>query len=130
MYTRYFDLKEPPFTIAPNPAYLFMSDRHREALAHLTYGLGDTGGFVLLTGEVGTGKTTICRSVMEQLPENTQAVFILNPTLSSLELLATICDGLKIRYKKTGATVNYFTDKILTKLTKNHQENINTLLHL
>ena len=128
MYTRYFDLKEPPFTIAPNPAYLFMSDRHREALAHLTYGLGDTGGFVLLTGEVGTGKTTICRSVMEQLPENTQAVFILNPTLSSLELLATICDGLKIRYKKTGATVNYFTDKILTKLTKNHQENINTLL--
>ena len=128
MYTRYFDLKEAPFTIAPNPAYLFMSDRHREALAHLTYGLGDTGGFVLLTGEVGTGKTTICRSVMEQLPENTQAVFILNPTLSSLELLATICEGLKIRYKKTGATVNYFTDKILTKLTKNHQENINTLL--
>ncbi|XQW84205.1 AAA family ATPase [Thalassotalea piscium] len=128
MYTRYFDLKEAPFTIAPNPAYLFMSDRHREALAHLTYGLGDTGGFVLLTGEVGTGKTTICRSVMEQLPENTQAVFILNPTLSSLELLATICDGLKIRYKKTGATLNYFTDKIQAKLSKNHQENMNTLL--
>ena len=128
MYTRYFDLKEAPFTIAPNPAYLFMSDRHREALAHLTYGLGDTGGFVLLTGEVGTGKTTICRSVMEQLPENTQAVFLLNPTLSCLELLATICDGLKIRYKKTGATLNYFTDKIQTKLSKNHQDNINTLL--
>ncbi|GAA5130133.1 AAA family ATPase [Thalassotalea piscium] len=128
MYTRYFDLKEAPFTIAPNPAYLFMSDRHREALAHLTYGLGDTGGFVLLTGEVGTGKTTICRSVMEQLSDNTQAVFILNPTLSCLELLATICDGLKIRYKKTGATLNYFTDKILAKLTKNHDNNINTLL--
>ena len=128
MYTGYFDLKEAPFTIAPNPAYLFMSDRHREALAHLTYGLGDTGGFVLLTGEVGTGKTTICRSVMEQISDNTQAVFILNPTLSCLELLATICDGLKIRYKKTGATLNYFTDKIQTKLSKNHQENINTLL--
>lgn len=128
MYTGYFDLKEAPFTIAPNPAYLFMSDRHREALAHLTYGLGDTGGFVLLTGEVGTGKTTICRSVMEQISDNTQAIFILNPTLSCLELLATICDGLKIRYKKTGATLNYFTDKIQTKLIKNHQDNINTLL--
>ena len=58
MYTSYFGLEEKPFSIAPNPDYLFMSDRHREALNHLTYGLGDTGGFVLLTGEVGTGKTT------------------------------------------------------------------------
>ncbi|WP_448566776.1 AAA family ATPase [Thalassotalea ganghwensis] len=128
MYTTFFGLSEEPFTIAPNPAYLFMSDRHREALAHLTYGLGSYGGFVLLTGEVGTGKTTICRSVMEQLSDDTQAVFILNPTLSSLELLATICDGLKIRYKKTGITVNYLMDKIQDKLIKNHQHNINTLL--
>jgi len=128
MYTAYFGLKEAPFTIAPNPAYLFMSERHREALSHLTYGLGDNGGFVLLTGEVGTGKTTICRSVMEQLPENTQASFILNPTLSCEELLATICDNFKIRYKKTGATLKYLTDKIQDKLTKNHQVNINTLL--
>jgi len=128
MYTAYFGLKEAPFTIAPNPAFLFMSDRHREALAHLTFGLGDNGGFVLLTGEVGTGKTTICRSVMEQLPENTQASFILNPTLSCEELLAAICDNLKIRYKKTGATLKYLTDKIQDKLLKNHKENINTLL--
>jgi type II secretory pathway predicted ATPase ExeA len=128
MYTAYFGLEEIPFTIAPNPAFLFMSDRHREALAHLTHGLGDNGGFVLLTGEVGTGKTTICRSVMEQLPDSTQAAFILNPTLSSEELLATLCDNLKIRYRKTGATLKYLTDKIQTKLIKNHDNDINTLL--
>ena len=128
MYTSYFGLEEKPFSIAPNPDYLFMSDRHREALNHLTYGLGDTGGFVLLTGEVGTGKTTISRRLMENLPENTQAAFILNPTLSSQELLATICDELKVRYRKTGATLKTLTDKIQQKLLKNHSENINTLL--
>lgn len=128
MYTGYFGLKEKPFSIAPDPQYLFMSDRHREALAHLTYGLGDTGGFVLLTGEVGTGKTTISRCLMERLPDNTQVAFILNPTLSSQELLATICDELKVRYRKTGATLKTLTDKIQEKLLKNHKDNINTLL--
>ena len=128
MYTAYFGLSELPFSIAPNPDYLFMSERHREALVHLTYGLGETGGFVLLTGEVGTGKTTISRCLMAQLPENTQTAFILNPTLSSQELLATLCDELKIRYRKTGATLKTLTDKIQEKLLKNHQANINTLL--
>jgi len=128
MYTSYFALSDLPFSIAPDPNYLFMSDRHREALSHLTYGLGTTGGFVLLTGEVGTGKTTISRKLMEQLPENTQTAFILNPTLSSQELLATLCDELKVRYRKTGATLKTLTDKIQEKLLKNHQANINTLL--
>ncbi len=128
MYTAYFGLSELPFSIAPNPDYLFMSERHREALAHLTYGFRETGGFVLLTGEVGTGKTTISRCLMAQLPENTQTAFILNPTLSSQELLATLCDELKIRYRKTGATLKTLTDKIQEKLLKNHQANINTLL--
>jgi general secretion pathway protein A len=128
MYKGYFGLKESPFSIAPNPQFLFMSDRHKEALAHLSYGLGETGGFALLTGEVGTGKTTISRRLMEQLPENTQAACILNPTLSSQELLATICDELKVRYRKTGGTLKSLTDKIHEKLNKNHQENINTLL--
>ncbi|MBA6303790.1 AAA family ATPase [Colwellia sp. MB02u-14] len=128
MYKGYFGLKESPFSIAPNPRFLFMSERHKEALAHLSYGLGETGGFALLTGEVGTGKTTISRRLMEQLPENTQAAFILNPTLSSQELLATVCDELKIRYRKTGATLKTLTDKIYEKLNKNHQANLNTLL--
>jgi len=128
MYKGYFGLKESPFSIAPNPRFLFMSERHKEALAHLSYGLGETGGFALLTGEVGTGKTTISRRLIEQLPENTQAAIILNPTLSNQELLATICDELKIRYRKTGATLKTLTDKIHEKLNKNHQEKLNTLL--
>mgnify|MGYP000123787287 CR=1 FL=1 len=128
MYTNYFGLTELPFSIAPNPDFLFMSDRHREALTHLTYGLGETGGFVLLTGEVGTGKTTVSRCLLEQIPENTQVAFILNPTLSSQELLATICDELKIRYRKTGATLKTLTDKIQEKLLKNHGSGINTIL--
>lgn len=105
-----------------------MSERHREALTHLTYGLGEVGGFALLTGEVGTGKTTISRCLMEQLPDNTQAAFILNPTLSCQELLATLCDQLKIRYRKTGASLKTLTDKIAEKLLKNHESDINTLL--
>jgi len=128
MYTNFFSLSEPPFSIAPNPKYLFMSDRHREALSHLSYGLDGSGGFVLLTGEVGTGKTTVSRCLMEDLPKNTQLAFILNPTLSSQELLATICDQLKIRYRKTGATLKTLTDKIAEKLLKNHANDINTLL--
>ena len=133
MYTNFFSLSELPFSIAPDPKYLFMSDRHREALTHLTHGLGgagatSNGGFVLLTGEVGTGKTTVSRCLMADLPENTQLAFILNPTLSSQELMATICDQLKIRYRKTGATLKTLTDKISEKLLKNHENDINTLL--
>jgi len=105
-----------------------MSERHKEALTHLTYGLGEVGGFALLTGEVGTGKTTISRCLMEQLPDNTQVAFILNPTLSCQELLATLCDQLKIRYRKTGASLKSLTDKISEKLLKNHENDINTLL--
>jgi type II secretory pathway predicted ATPase ExeA len=133
MYTNFFSLSELPFSIAPNPKYLFMSDRHREALTHLNHGLGgvgasDNGGFVLLTGEVGTGKTTVSRCLMEDLPDGTQLAFILNPTLSREELLATICDQLKVRYRKTGATLKTLTDKISEKLLKNHENNINTVL--
>jgi len=133
MYTNFFSLSELPFSIAPDPKYLFMSDRHREALTHLTHGLGGSsvssnGGFVLLTGEVGTGKTTVSRFLMSNLPKNTQLAFILNPTLSSQELLATICDQLKIRYRKTGATLKTLTDKISEKLLKNHANDINTVL--
>ena len=128
MYLSYFDLKELPFSIAPNPDYLFMSDRHREALNHLTYGLGETGGFVLLTGEVGTGKTTVSRCLMEQIPDNTQVAFILNPTLSAHELLATLCDELCIEYDEDKITLKGFTDKIQKHLLANHEAGKNTLL--
>lgn len=127
-YTAYFGLNDIPFSIAPNPHYLFMSERHKEALAHLTHGLGETGGFVLLTGEVGTGKTTVSKCLLEQLPDNTEAAFILNPTLSAKELLATICDELHIGYEQQNATLKTFTDKILECLIKNHQQGKSTLL--
>jgi general secretion pathway protein A len=72
MYSEYFGLEEMPFSIAPDPRYLYLSNQHREALAHLVYGINSDGGFVLLTGEVGTGKTTVCRCLLEQIPENTE----------------------------------------------------------
>ncbi|MEI6895165.1 MAG: AAA family ATPase [Colwellia sp.] len=128
MYRNFFSLSDLPFSIAPDPKYLFMSERHKEALSHLTYGLGEIGGFALLTGEVGTGKTTVSRCLMEQLSENTQAVFILNPMLSSQELLATLCDKLELDYQKEDISLKNLTDKISEKLLENHDNGINTLL--
>lgn len=128
MYTGFFGLTSPPFSIAPNPDFMYLSPRHTEALAHLRYGLGDAGGFVLLTGEVGTGKTTISRALVQELDANTEVAFILNPTLSELELLAAICDELKIRYKKTDASLKLLSDKIHQRLQKNHQAGKKTLL--
>lgn len=128
MYLRYFGLTEKPFSIAPNPEFLFLSERHKEALAHLTYGLGDAGGFVLLTGEVGTGKTTVTRSMLAQLPESTQVAFILNPSLSELELLATICDELGITYDNSNATLKSLTDVIKHRLLENHHSGGHTML--
>lgn len=128
MYTGFFGLNSQPFSIAPNPDFMYLGARHTEALAHLRYGLGDAGGFVLLTGEVGTGKTTVSRCLLAELPENTQVAFILNPTLSELELLAAICDELKIRYKKADASLKMLTDKITAKLLKNHQGGFTTIL--
>ena len=76
MYQKHFGLTERPFSIAPDPRFLYMSQQHREALAHLLYGVGEGGGFVQLTGEVGTGKTTICRCLLEQLPEHVNLALI------------------------------------------------------
>jgi general secretion pathway protein A len=112
MYTNYFGLKEAPFSIAPDPRYLFMSDQHREALAHLLYGIGNDGGFVLLTGEVGTGKTTVCRCLLGQLPENCDVAFIFNPKLTVKELLSTICDELRIKYPEGTKSIKVFIDLI------------------
>lgn len=128
MYLSYFGLTDNPFSIAPNPDYLYMSPRHKEALAHLIFGLRESGGFVMLTGEVGTGKTTVSRKLMQQLPDSTQVAMILNPTLSALELLGTICDELGIEYKEQNASLKYFTDLLLAKLADNHQHGMSTVL--
>jgi general secretion pathway protein A len=128
VYLSYFGLSDNPFSIAPNPDYLFMSPRHREALAHLTFGLKESGGFVMLTGEVGTGKTTVSRKLLQDLSDDTQTAVILNPTLSAIELLATVCDELGISYEMNTNSLKVFTDKILNKLADNHANGINTVL--
>ena len=98
MYLQFFGLNETPFSITPDPAFVYLSAAHRDALAHLLYGVGQggAGGFVQLTGEVGTGKTTICRCLLEQVPEETQVALVLNPLMTPRELLATICEELGV----------------------------------
>jgi general secretion pathway protein A len=112
MYEEYFGLKEEPFSIAPDPHYIYMSQGHREAFAHLLYGIERDGGFVLLTGEVGTGKTTICRCLLDEIPETTNLALILNPKLTAEELLATICDEFGIRYPENNTSVKVFVSCI------------------
>ena len=96
MYMPFFGLQQAPFSIAPDPRYLFMSERHREALAHLLYGVGGGGGFVLLSGEIGAGKTTICRCFLEQVPPGCQVAYIFNPRLTVHELLQSVCEEFGI----------------------------------
>ena len=102
VYLDYFGRQQPPFSITPDPGYVYLSRRHEDALAHLLYGIGrgGSGGFVQLTGEVGTGKTTLCRCLLEQIPEHTQIALILNPMLSPRDLLQAICDELGIDYQR------------------------------
>src|SRR6476659_9559029 len=96
MYASFFGLNEKPFSITPDPRYLFMSERHAEALAHLMYGVNEAGGFVQLTGDIGTGKTTLVRSMLEKMPQHADVAVILNPRISPLELLLSICEELRI----------------------------------
>src|SRR5450759_5729589 len=103
MYQSYFGLAEEPFSIAPDPRYLYMSRRHREALAHLLYGVNSGGGFVLLTGEIGAGKTTVCRCLLEQIPANCNVAYIFNPKLTVNELLQSICEEFRIQIAHQGS---------------------------
>jgi len=90
MYTSYFDLKENPFNLTPDPRYLFLSSQHSEALNHLIYGINEKKGFMVITGGIGTGKTTICRKLLSVLDQSIDSALIFNPALSEMELLATI----------------------------------------
>lgn len=128
MYERFFNLRETPFSIAPNPHYLYMSRQHHEALAHLIYGVGRDGGFVLLTGEVGTGKTTVCRCFLEQIPDDTDVAFVLNPKMNVEELLATICDELSIPYIGDSISIKDFVDCINNFLLRQHANGRHTVL--
>jgi general secretion pathway protein A len=102
MYTSFFGLQEKPFAITPDPRYLYLSERHAEALAHLLYGINEAGGFIQLTGEVGTGKTTVIRSLLEQLPGHADVALILNPRITPAEFLLTICEELHVTVPEAG----------------------------
>jgi general secretion pathway protein A len=132
MYAAYFGLKHEPFSIAPDPRYLFMSERHREALAHLLYGVkGGGGGFVLLTGEIGAGKTTVCRCLLEQIPKRCNVAYIFNPKLTALELLKTVCDEFHVPVEHQGPgtpTVKDYLDPLNRFLLETHAVGQNNVL--
>ncbi|MEP6739264.1 MAG: AAA family ATPase, partial [Caldimonas sp.] len=123
MYMRFFGLKQEPFSLAPDPRYLYMSKRHREALAHLLYGVGGGGGFVLLSGEIGAGKTTVCRCFLEQIPKRCNVAYIFNPKLTVTELVKSICDEFRIPVnvpRGQAATVKTYVDALNEFLLKTH----------
>ncbi len=128
MYNAYFNFKAAPFSIAPDPRYLYMTGQHREALAHLVYGLNSEGGCILLTGEVGTGKTTVCRCLLEQIPEHTNIALVVNPKVTAIELLETLCDELKIAYPDENNTIKTYLDRINAFLIEANARNEKTVL--
>ncbi|MEM8844268.1 MAG: AAA family ATPase [Pseudomonadota bacterium] len=118
MYLEYFGLNEKPFQITPDPRFLYMSRRHRDGFAHLLYGADEAGGFVLLTGEVGTGKTTLCRSALASITDNVRVALILNPKQSPEELIASICDELQVAYPKQVSSIKALIDRLNLYLLK------------
>ena len=131
MYAPFFGLTREPFSIAPDPRALFMSERHREALAHLLYGLNAGGGFVLLTGEIGAGKTTVCRCFLEQVPKRCNVAYIFNPELSVEELLRSICDEFGVPCPQAAAqrpSVKDYVDPLNAFLLRTHAVGQNNVL--
>ncbi len=131
MYMRFFGLKQEPFSLAPDPRYLYMSKRHREALAHLLYGVGGGGGFVLLSGEIGAGKTTVCRCFLEQIPKRCNVAYIFNPKLTVTELVKSICDEFRIPVelpRGQPGTVKIYVDALNEFLLKTHAVGQNNVL--
>jgi general secretion pathway protein A len=123
MYAGFFGLEHAPFSIAPDPRYLYMSERHREALAHLLYGIEGGGGFVLLSGEIGAGKTTICRCFLEQIPAHCRVAYIFNPKLTVSDLLRTICSEFHVEVQQEGmgpATIKDYLDPLNDHLLSSH----------
>jgi len=128
MYLKHFNLTDRPFAITPDPRFLYLSARHREALAHLLYGLGEGGGFVQLTGEVGTGKTTICRCLLEHIPDNVDLALVLNPKVTAHELIATVCDELGIDYPPENSSIKTLTDVLNRYLLDAYAQGRRTVL--
>ena len=124
MYLDFYGLSEAPFAITPDPRLVYLSERHRDGLAHLLYGVGQggSGGFVQLTGEIGTGKTTLCRLLLEQLPEKTRVALLLNPLLNPIELLQTICEELHVAISDARDSIKDLTDRLNAFLLQAHAD--------
>ncbi len=128
MYTEFFQLREMPFSITPDPAYLYMSPRHQEALGHLLYGTGQYGGFVQITGEVGTGKTTIVRSLLDQKLPDVDVAMIHNPRQSEQEFVHSICDELGVEVPRDTTSIKVLVDALNAHLLKVHAAGRRTVL--
>jgi len=128
LYQQFFNFNTAPFSIAPDPHFIYMSEHHQEGLAHLLYGINQGGGFVALTGEVGTGKTTLCHCLLQQLPDNIEIALVLNPKVSAIELLATVCDELHIDYNKEKQTLKGLVDNLNKHLLATHAKGKRTVL--
>ena len=123
MYLSFYGLVEKPFSITPDPRYLFLSGRHAEALAHLVYGIDEAGGFIQLTGEVGTGKTTIIRSLLARQPDKAEIALILNPRMAAAEFMLTLCEELGILVPDSAETsVKDLIDILNRYLLRAHSE--------
>ena len=128
MYTKFFGLNEKPFSITPDPRYLFMSERHSEGLAHLVYGVKESSGFIQLTGEVGTGKTTLVRTLLTRIPKGVDVALVLNPQLSATEFLTAICEELKITLPEERASSKALVDALNKHLLESHAAGRRTIL--
>ena len=128
MYNDYFGFRENPFSIAPDPRYLYLSEMHQDGLAHLNFGLSSEGCIILLTGEVGTGKTTLCRFFLEQLEPTANIALIINPGLSAFELLATVCDEFMVNVGDDAFTAKDYIDALNEFLLQAHADNNPALL--
>jgi general secretion pathway protein A len=123
MYTSFFGLAEKPFAITPDPRYLYLSERHAEALAHLLYGINESGGFIQLTGEVGTGKTTVVRTLLSRVPHHADVAVILNPRVTPVEFLLTICEELGLAIaERDRDSVKQMVDALNRRLLNAHAE--------
>jgi general secretion pathway protein A len=112
MYEEFFGMRDRPFSLTPDPQFLYLSDGHQEALAHLFYAIVDGGGFVLLTGEIGTGKTSICRYALNEMPKNVDVALIVNPELTKFELLLTLCDEFGVPYSRKSNSHKELLDQL------------------
>ena len=130
MVLEHYGLAEPPFSITPDPRFVFLSERHRDALAHLLFGVGQggSGGFVQLTGEVGTGKTTLSRLLLEQIPANTRVALVLNPRVSAIELLETICEELHVDVGDRRGSVKALIDALNAYLLEAYAQGLRVVV--